>query len=164
MATAIKRIGYGVVEPNHVSAPRDGRVYGQLHAAEGIDVLENGMFVKYDYAAGEVNFTGEGPWMMVFNEEQLYDERHQMHRDYAMKREDFFDNEMFPRVFGLVPGDLFTTNTLAEGTYSVGDKLKVGADGVLAAGEAPDGEHSFKVVKEYTLPDGQPAVKIQVIR
>lgn len=165
MATTIKRgdYGYGVVEPNHMSAPRDGGVWGQLPAAEGIDILENGMFVKYDYAAGEVNFTGDGPWMMVFNEEQLYDERKQMHRDYAMKREDFFDNEMYPRVFRVSEGDLFTTNCLADGEYSVGDDLKVGEDGLLTAGEADAGEHAFKVVKEYTLPDGQPAVKIQVL-
>lgn len=165
MATDIKRsdYGYGVVEPNHLSAPRDGGVYGQLPAAEDITILENGMFVKYDYAAGEVNFDGEGPWMLVFNEEQLYDERHQMHRDYAMKVEDFFDGKIYPRVFRVSEGDLYTTNCLADGSYSVGDDLKVGTDGLLTAGKAPDGEHAFKVVKEYTLPDGQPAVKIQVI-
>ena len=67
------------------------------------------MFVKYDYAAGECNFDGEGPWMMVFNEEKLYDERHQMHRDYAMQKSDFYDGVMTPRVFAMVPGDIFTT-------------------------------------------------------
>ncbi len=164
MAVTIKREGYGQLEPNHMSAPRDGRVYGQLPANKNINVLEQGMFVKYDYENGEVNFTGDGPWMMVYNEEKLYDERHQMHKDFALKREDFYDKVMTPRVFGLVPGDLFTTNTLADGSYSVGDDLKVGADGILTAGAAPAGEHAFKVVKEYTLPDRQPAVKIQVIR
>ena len=163
MAVTIAREGFGYVEPNHLSAPRNGQVYAQLPAAEDIDVLENGMFVKYDYAAGECNFDGEGPWMMVFNEEKLYDERHQMHRDYAMQKADFYDGVMPPRVFAMVPGDIFTTNAVKEAEYTVGDKLKVGADGRLEAGAAPAGEHSFKVVKETTMPDLQPGVKIQVI-
>ena len=58
---------YSVVEPNHLSAPRSGGVYGQLPADDSIEILEQGTFVKYDYAAGKVDFTGEGPWMMVFN-------------------------------------------------------------------------------------------------
>lgn len=163
MAVTIARKGFGYVEPNHLSAPRNGQVYAQLPAAEDIDVLENGMFVKYDYAAGECNFDGEGPWMMVFNEEKLYDERHQMHRDYAMQKADFYDGVMTPRVFAMVPGDIFTTNAVKEAEYNVGAKLKVGADGRLEAGAAPAGEHSFKVVKETTMPDLQPGVKIQVI-
>ena len=163
MAVTIARKGFGYVEPNHLSAPRNGQVYAQLPAAEDIEVLENGMFVKYDYAAGECNFDGEGPWMMVFNEEKLYDERHQMHRDYAMQKSDFYDGVMTPRVFAMVPGDIFTTNAVKEAEYNVGDKLKVGADGRLEAGAAPAGEHSFKVVKETTMPDLQPGVKIQVI-
>lgn len=163
MAIDINRIGYGVVEPNHLSAPRNGQVYAQLPANESIDVLENGMFVKYDYANGEVNFTGEGPWMLVYNEEKLYDERKQMHRDWAQLKSDAYDGVIVPRVFALVPGDIYTTNMVKIGSYNVGDMLKVGDEGVLEAGVAADGEHSFKVVKEWTLPDGQPAIKIQVI-
>ena len=163
MAVTIARTGFGYVEPNHLSAPRNGQVYAQLPAAEDIEVLENGMFVKYDYAAGECNFDGEGPWMMVFNEEKLYDERHQMHRDYAMQKSDFYDGVMVPRVFAVAPGDIFTTNAVKEAEYNVGDKLKVGADGRLEAGAAAAGEHAFKVVKETTMPDLQAGVKIQVI-
>lgn len=163
MAITITRDGFGQVEPNHLSAPRNGQVYGQLPAAAGIDVLEQGMFVKYDYAAGEMNFTGEGPWMLVYNEEKLYDERFQMHKHFAQKRSDAYDGQLYSRVFAIVPGDIWTTNMLAEGSYAVGDKLMVGADGILAKGEAAEGEHVFKVVKEYTMPDGQPAVKIQCI-
>lgn len=164
MAITITRKGYGVVEPNHLSAPRDGRVYGQLPAAEGIEILENGMFVHYDYAAGECNFNGDGPWMLVFNEEKLYDERYQMHRDYAMKLEDFYDGKMYPRCLGMVTGDLFTTNMFAQNaSLKVGDELAPGDDGILAtAGE--DAELVFKVVKEYTMPDGQPGVKLQCIK
>lgn len=163
MAVTIARDGYGYVEPNHLSAPRNGQVYAQLPAAKSIEVLQNGMFVKYDYATGECNFIGEGPWMMVFNEEKLYDERHQMHKDFAMTKEDAYNGVMVPRVFAMVPGDIFTTNMVEEAAYAVGDDLKVGTDGILEKGKAAEGEHAFKVVKETTMPDLQPAVKIQVI-
>ena len=60
--------GYGQVEPNHLSAQRTGQIYAQLPAKADIDILENGQFVKYDYAAngngiGEVNFEGPGEWI-----------------------------------------------------------------------------------------------------
>ena len=64
--------GYAQVEPNHLSAQRTGQIYAQLPAASDIDVLENGQFVKYDYRNGVVNFTGEGEWMLVYNEVKLY--------------------------------------------------------------------------------------------
>lgn len=163
MAIDIARVKYGVVEPNHLSAPRDGGVWAQLPAAEDIEVLENGMFVKYDYANDECNFTGDGAWMLVFNEEKLYDERYQMHRDYAQKAEDYYDGKMYPRVFRISVGDIFTTNTLADGSYAKGDKVAPGADGLLAAaGDDVEGV-VFQVVKETTLPDGQEAVKLQCI-
>ena len=64
--------GYGQVEPNHLSAQRTGQIYAQLPAAADIEMLENGQFVKYDYANEEVNFTGAGEWMLVFNEVKVY--------------------------------------------------------------------------------------------
>ena len=156
--------GYRQVEPNHLSAPRDGRVYAQLPADGSINVLEQGTFVKYDYAAGKVDFTGKGPWMMVFNEEKLYDERKQNHRDYAMTKEDALHGVMVPRVFGMVAGDVFTTNNLADGSYNKGDLLAPGADnGVLAAGGTEGNGLCVEVVQETTMPDGQPAVKVRVI-
>jgi hypothetical protein len=154
---------YAQVEPNHLSAPRSGGVYAQLPAADSIEVLEQGTFVKYDYANGEVNFTGEGPWMMVFNEEKLYDEHKQMHRDFAMLKADAIDGKITPRVFRMYAGDVFTTNAVAAGSYEVADKLAPGADGILAAaGDSATGL-VCQVVKTYTLADGQPAVKVQVI-
>ena len=71
---AYVEIGYGQVEPNHLSAQRTGQIYGQLPADPAIEVLEQGQFVKYDYAAGLVNFTGKGEWMLVYNEIKLYRE------------------------------------------------------------------------------------------
>lgn len=166
--SAASIVGYRQVEDNHLSAKRDGRVYAQLPAADGINVLEQGTFVKYDYAEGEVNFTGDGPWMMVYNEEKLYDERRQMHSDYAMTKEGTADGKMYPRVLGMVAGDIYTTNNLADDSYTVGDEVAPNATGILdktsAATAKTNGTLLLKVVKEYTLPDMQPAVKLQVIQ
>ena len=75
--------GYGQVEPNHLSAQRTAQIYAQLPADPSIEVLEQGQFVKYDYANGLVNFTGAGEWMLVYNEIKLYRE-HQLDCEFAM--------------------------------------------------------------------------------
>ena len=90
--------GYGQVEPNHLSAQRNGQIYAQLPAAPSIEILEQGQFVKYDYAAngngiGEVNFTGAGEWMLVYNEIKLYrdhlDGTKQWDCEFAMIKDDY---------------------------------------------------------------------------
>lgn len=86
-ATYVER-GYGQVEPNHLSAQHTGQIYAQLPAAADIDVLENGQFVKYDYANKVVNFTGAGEWMMVFNEIKIYRDI-LGDADFAMKADDY---------------------------------------------------------------------------
>lgn len=91
MAKSAKRLGnatfvtygYGQVEPNHMSAKRNGQVYAQLPAAASIELLENGQFVKYDYAKGVCDFNGAGPWRMVFNEVKIYEDR-ETDADFAM--------------------------------------------------------------------------------
>lgn len=80
--------GYGQVEPNHLSAKWTGQIYAQLPANADIDVLENGQFVKYDYANHEVNFTGKGEWMLVYNEVKIY-RNYETDADFAMKKEDY---------------------------------------------------------------------------
>ena len=217
--------GYGQVEPNHLSAQRTGQIYAQLPANKDIDVLENGQFVKYDYAAengGEVNFTGAGEWMLVFNEIKLYRE-HQMDCEFAMRKGDYVariyspvaedtnfnaqsrfyggkDGEgndiekvtapadmyelhynenpfhiesqtspkgmdgkvMVPRVFKTNVGDIYTTNFVKETTLALGDELAPNAQGILAK-NGDKAAMTWQVVKVYTLPDHQKAVKIMRI-
>lgn len=162
--SVITKNGYGQVEPNHLSAQRNGQIYAQLPCDESISQLENGQFIKYDYAAGKCNFTGEGEFMLVFNEVKLYDPRHS-YKDFVYATKQFTDKQIYPRVFKTMPGDLFTTNTFENDIdLVVGDKLVVGAKGFLEKGEtASAGQPLFKVAKVYTLPDGQPAVKVQRI-
>lgn len=80
--------GYGQVEPNHLSAQRTGQIYAQLPADPAIMKLEQGQFVKYDYATGLVNFTGVGEWMLVYNEIKLYRD-HQADCEFAMLKDNY---------------------------------------------------------------------------
>ena len=80
--------GYGQVEPNHLSAQRTAQIYAQLPAAAAIDKLEQGQFVKYDYANGVVNFTGAGEWMLVYNEIKLYRDG-QLDCEFAMVKDHY---------------------------------------------------------------------------
>ncbi len=86
-ATFVK-YGYGQVEPNHLSAQRTGQIYAQLPAAADIKILENGQYVKYDYAKGVVDFEGKGEWMLVFNEVKVYREG-QSDCDFAMIKDNY---------------------------------------------------------------------------
>lgn len=199
MAVEKKRKGFGQVEPNHLSARYTGQIYAQLPAkdSEGnaIEQLENGQFLKYDYAAGcaSNNKNSAGEWMLVFNEEKLYDERYPNHRYFAMKKDDFTDKLIYPRLLKTNVGDIFTTNTFrtAAGstgrTVSTGDEVinlpeglvigatvVIGDDGWLELGTPEDGEIAFKVVPhftqigtsdvDYTLGDMQFAVKLQRVQ
>jgi hypothetical protein len=195
MAVEKKRKGFGQVEPNHLSARYTGQIYAQLPAkhADGkaITQLENGQFLKYDYAAGcaSDNSASAGEWMLVFNEEKLYDERYQNHRYFALKNTDFTDKLIYPRLLKTNVGDIFTTNTFKSTdatpkTVSTGDEVidlpagltigatvVIGDDGWLKLGTPADGEIAFKVVPhftqigtsgvDYTLGDMQYAVKLQ---
>ena len=80
--------GYGQVEPNHLSAQRTSQVYAQLPADKDIKVLEQGQFVKYDYANNVINFTGAGEWMLVYNEIKLY-RKHQNDCEFAMIKDNY---------------------------------------------------------------------------
>lgn len=210
MAT-IKRIGFGQVEPNHLSGQRNGKIYAQLPAAATINILENGQFAKYDYAAGEVNYTGEGEFMLVYNEEKLYEGVYrETRKDFAMIKEHYtpgtdklqevigvqdgeyqlageatlithdgygpFKGTMYPRLYKTDIGDIITTNCFgvantsgkAEvtcGDVDVNSYLAPSETGYLTvAAEKPATGMVWKVVKVYTMPDGQPGVKIQRIQ
>lgn len=226
-ATMVKR-GFGQVEPNHLSARFTGEIYAQLPCDVNITQLEQGQFVKYNYANGTVDYAGPGEWMLVYNEIKLYRDW-ETDEDFAMLARDYngyvyspigqnsngqmteaeltktfgnvqydFDpdtgrlpvgstysrevletpaymmntnnadlhgdqvktNDIVPRVFKTHEGDIFTTN-MVNATWDavkVGDMLKVGAEGILEPGT--DEKFQWQIVKKYTLPDMQPAVKV----
>ena len=167
--TLIAKKGYGQLEPNHLSAQRNGQIYAQLPCANSIETLENASFIKYDYANNECNSTGEGEWMLVYNEVKLYDPRHS-YKDFVYRKTDFTDKKMYPRVMKTMPGDIFTTNLADNGTkgteLAVQDKLTVSSSNcILNYNASPADEYMvWQVVKVYTLADGQKAVKVQRIK
>ena len=63
---------------------------------------------------------------------------------------------------------LLNTIKAEAGSLSVGDQLKIDADGYLTKDEGKtatggDEDPKFVVVKVYTMPDLQPGVKVQRI-
>ena len=208
MAVKLQRIGYGQVERQHMAAPHNGQIYAQLPAldAEGkaITQLENGQFLKYDYAHGKATTSGDIEWFLVYNEEKLYDERRQNHKDFAMKASDMSDGKIYPRLLRTFVGDIFTTNTFRTAsttsgnttTYgntvtgpddtitipniAIGDYVVINDEGWLEGVGSTLPEITgiiFQAVPhftqmgmeankrpDYTLPDGQWAVKLQRIQ
>lgn len=88
--------GFGQVEPNHLSAQRTGQIYAQLPAAADIEILENGQFVKYDYANKVVDFSGAGEWMLVFNEVKVYRD-FEGDADFAMIKDNYIARVYSPK-------------------------------------------------------------------
>lgn len=178
------RKGFTQVEPNHISGIVTGQILAQLPVDQVTmgKVIENGRFAKYDYANNVVNLTGDGEWMMIYNEEKLYDERKQNHKDFAMVAEDYVDSVITPRLISTVLGDIFTTNAIHDAAVTVtdinkltdsqedtwtmpavGTSVYVGTDGYLATTGDTNGP-VFQVVKQYTMADGQDAVKLMRIK
>lgn len=127
--------GYGQLEPNHLSAQRTGQIYAQLPAKKDIKILEQGQFVKYDYAAangGEVNFTGKGEWMLVYNEVKLYHDN-QVECEFALIADDFNarlyspldweqpQKEKQSRYYNGVDADGHDSITVGDNTYKFDD-------------------------------------------
>ena len=171
--------GYGQVEPNHLSAQKTGQIYAQLPANKDINVLEQGQFVKYDYAAndngiGEVNFTGEGEWMLVYNEIKLYrnhpDGSKQWDCEFAMLKDDYQARIYSPYDWEHTEVEyhngMYLNGKDEKGNTSmtVTHNVELNADGktVTIAGEVYDVvENMFTYNRnEYTLVDGKVTVPV----
>ena len=129
--------GFGQVEPNHLSAQRTSQVYAQLPAAPDIQILEQGQFVKYDYAAndngiGEVNFTGAGEWMLVYNEIKLYRE-HQRDCEFALIKDNYHARVYSPYDYEQ-PEEFYNPLNLNNKDMDAYNGITV-KDGVLSFGE-----------------------------
>lgn len=182
---AIKRLpidGYGQFEPNAFTAPRDGRIETQcaLNATQFTKVApcENGMVVAVDSAAKEIKLYAASaglPLGVVYSTEQLYDERHPGLKNFSSNSMDFL-----PRVGYLQVGDKFTTNTLSydDTTYATIAALKAALANykTTAVYAEPHTDSSWKlsttkptapvyakVIEVTTMPDGQYALKLQVL-
>ena len=162
--------GYGQVEPNHLAGQKSGMIFAQLPVKKEITTVQNGMFMKYDVAAGEINLNGNGEYMLVYSEVKLYDPR-ETHKDFALTKAQSVDGKIYPRLIGTFPGDIITTNlvdvTTAKGSLAK-KFLQVDSNtGILkeVQDSAAKAELAlWQVIKETTMPDGQYALKIVKVR
>ena len=152
-AKMVKR-GFGQVEPNHLSARFTGEIYAQMPAAKEIEVLEQGQFVKYDYANRAVNFTGAGEWMLVFNEIKLYRDW-ETDEDFAMIKRDY--NAYVYSLMGQNTDGSMTEEQLVKtytslGQQATGEKIDVDPD----LGRLPVGyTYEREVMEDYNMmPEG----------
>ena len=154
--------GYGQVEPNHLSARKTGQIYAQLPAAADIEVLEQGQFVKYDYAKGLVNFEGAGEWMLVYNEIKLYRE-HQWDCEFAMLKDNYQARVYSPvaadtnwdaqsRYYNGVDADGNSEITLGDKTYAY-DDVTAGPD-MYEMHYNEDPYHIESQTREAMMPTG----------
>ncbi len=181
---AIKRYvidGFGQLEINNCAFRRDGRIEAQC-APNTTDFatakVENGMLLAVDAVNREVKFSTDSvlPVALVYTAEHMYDERKDGLKDFALNGTDDF----LPRLGYPAVGDKFTTNCLCydSAVYAndsavnsalesckaaavYGGKSSVGA--IALSSTAPTVGPVLKVVEKTTMPDGQPAVKFQVL-
>lgn len=169
MALLIKK-GYGQVEPNHLAGQKSGAIYAMLPAAASIDEVQNGQFMKYDYAAGHCDVAGDGEYMLVFSEVKLYDPR-ETYKDFVLKKSNFTDGKIYPRLMLTFPGDHYTTNLVDVTTPHAqlrGKFLQVSeSTGILTEVEKASASAElalWQVAMVTTMADGQPAVKVIRVR
>lgn len=188
---ALKRFtidGFGQLELNQCAFRRDGRIEAQCaldpesfakdmgEYAGGKIYAENGMILAVDNINRIVKLPVAGesfPLALNYTTEHMYDERHQGLKDFYLPAGTFY-----PRLGYLSRGDKFTTNCLCyDDEEFADDETLVEALGdikttpiyaihselgaIKLTATAADAE--MMVVKYYTMPDGQPAVKLQVI-
>jgi hypothetical protein len=124
--------------------------------------LEQGQFVKYDYAAGLVNFTGKGEWMLVYNETKLYRE-HQLDCEFAMKKGNYqarvyspldgtkSAEEMYgPTRFLQGNRERWNGSEFVEEKFKIGDQ-EVGALPVFEGGEVKKDDKGNPIVADFSV-------------
>ena len=151
--------GFGQVEPNHLSAQRTAQIYAQLPADPAIEVLEQGQFVKYDYAAGLVNFEGAGEWMLVYNEIKLYRE-HQLDCEFAMQKGNYqarvyspLDGEAGQELYGptrLLQG---RREKYVDGAFEAQSEIANPKTGEVADYSVASNVHDYYEMSDINNPD-----------
>ena len=175
--------GYGQVEINNCAFRRDGRIEAQC-APDTVDFatikVENGMLLNVDNVARKVSLPTDStlPIALTYSAEHLYDERALGLKNFALNGSDDF----YPRLGYLAVGDKYTTNCIGwdssvdtawanesafisalESYAAVPLYAGIAADGChLISAAAPTIGPVLRVIEYTTMPDSQPAVKLQV--
>ena len=183
--------GYGQIELNQVAWRRDGRIEAQCRLdddqfpADATDigkVAENGMLFAIDNVTrtlkkATLELAATEMIGINYSTEHLYSEQKQGYKDFFLTGGENF----LPRLGYLAAGDKFTLNTACYDDSAFNDEAAI-AEAVnggtnVFAGIASDGSGYWEIAKTaptagpvarviaFTdMPDGQPAVKLQVIK
>lgn len=173
---------YATLELNQVAFPKTGMVVSQTPLGDAFTAdapCENGMWVVADKAVGKINppaAATDKPIGIVYTTEKEYDIMH-----YGLKT---FGRKVagdYPRVGILGVGDTMTTNCLQynDSTYATFEALETALKAAdttpvyvapvagsavpqLTASKPASGIYG-KVVKYYTVPNGEKGVKYQIV-
>lgn len=180
---------YATLELNQVAFPKTGMVVSQTPLSNEFTInapCENGMWVVGDKAAGAIKKPASAnskPIGIVYTAEKEYDDYHYGLQYFGRKIEGDY-----PRVGLLGIGDTVTTNCLQYDEANSGDNAfanfaaleaalnAIGTTplyvGIPASGDkavpqilksAPESGIYGKIVKYYTVPNGEKGVKYQII-
>lgn len=183
--------GYGQIELNQVAWRRDGRIEAQCKLDEAQfpadainvgEVAENGMLFAIDNVTRTLKkatlaLAASEMIGINYSTEHLYDERKQGYKDFFLTGGENF----LPRLGYLAAGDKFTLNAACYDDASFANEEAIAEavrnGEVVFAGIASDESGYWEISKvaptagpiarviEFTdMPDGQPAVKLQVIK
>ena len=176
---AIERKGYGQLELNAVAFRRDGRIEAQMPydvSVEGTK-YENGMVVildKHDDVVKVGEIAKGDLYGIVYTSEELYDTRKPGLKNFGVevingeaKGPEGYD--VLPRIGFLAIGDRFTTNTVVKtDPFTKGAEAYVSATGEWTATkpnlETYGGPIGVVADDKATMPDGQAAIKIAIIK
>ena len=185
------KTGFGQLELNQVAFRRDGRIEAQckLDSTEFESApAENGMLLAVNnitrtVTKADTDDIGINPIGLHYSTEHMYDDRASALKDFALELGSFL-----PRIGYLSVGDKFTTNlvgiddddttgyasetvlttALAAATLAttpVYGGVHDDAPGIITLSKATFATGPlFKVTKLTTMPDGQKAVQLQVLR
>lgn len=154
-------------------------------ATEGKIYCENGMLLAVDKANGIIKLPNSQeseayfPIALNYSTEHMYDERHKRLGDYYLPAGTFYPRMGYPK-----RGEIWTSNCLAydDTKFADDEALKTALENIkeeplfgvpcaLGAVQIVNSEGLgtadqrlvLKVVKYYTMPDGTPGVKFQVM-
>ena len=159
--------GYGQLEINFFTAPRDGQIEAQckLNETDFAEMpAEVGMLLAVDNINRRVKLPVAGepyPIAINYSTEHMYDER-----EMALKNFKLDKNTFCPRLGYIGVADKFTTNTVcyddaaAINTYKYGKACaEEGFEGYIELTNTREGAHVEVLDANTTMPDGQAAVK-----
>ncbi len=134
---------------------KQSRYYNGVDAAGNSSITLGDKTYKYDDVTA-----AEDIYELHYNEDPFH-----IFGVYKEKMMPDAGNSMVPRLLKTHVGDIFTTNMINEESVELKQSLYVGDDGILCGTKGDNfGDMEWQVVKIYTMPDGQPGVKLMRIK